>query len=79
MAVGSKKHQISAQTMTLLSIVSSSGKIAQSDFYLDANDGLPSLNFVAPLQIVREGKRQAVAALVLHTEPATSILLKILP
>jgi PAS domain S-box-containing protein len=79
MALGFRKHDMSAQTRTLLSQVFSSGEIAQSDFYFDANDGLPSLNFVAPLQIVREGKRQAVAALVLHTEPATSILLKILP
>ena len=66
-------HEISAQTLALLPAALGNGKITQSEFYLDAHDGLASLNFVVPLHRTVAGKRQAVGALVLHTEPDTSI------
>jgi PAS domain S-box-containing protein len=64
---------MSEQTRTLLPKVLASGEIAQSDFYIDPSDGLPSLNFVVPLRRQIAGRPQAVAALVLHTEPYSSM------
>jgi PAS domain S-box-containing protein len=66
------QNTISEQTKTLLPKVLASGEIEQSHFYIDSSDGLPSLNFVVPLRRQIAGKPQAVAALVLHTEPYAS-------
>ncbi len=72
------KHGISAQTRTLLPKIFASGQVAHSAFYIDVEDGQPGLNFVVPLQRTVGGKRQPVAALVLHAEPHESILSLIL-
>jgi PAS domain S-box-containing protein len=66
-------HEIHAQTLALLPTALGNGKITQSEFYLDTHDGLASLNFVVPLHRTVAGQRQSVGALVLHTEPDTSI------
>ncbi len=55
-------HEISAQTVALLPGLFSSGGAAQSQCYLDAFDGLASLNFVVPLQRTLAGKTRDVAA-----------------
>jgi len=77
LAIG-QQHDLSRQTRALLPQIFANGETAQSDFYLEATDGLASLNFVVPLQRTVAGKRQAVAALVMHAEPDSSFFPKIL-
>ncbi|MDP1733659.1 MAG: PAS domain S-box protein [Sulfuritalea sp.] len=72
------RHQLSANTLAMLPRVFANGQVAQSAFYIDANDGQPGLNFVIPLQRTVGGKRQPVAAVVLHAEPHESIFSLIL-
>lgn len=64
-------HEISAQTKALLPIALASGDVEKSEFYIDADDGMAALNFVAPLRRTVRGLPQPVAALVLHAEPDT--------
>ena len=71
-------HDISAQTKALLARTFASEEIAHSDIYLEATDGLASLNFVVPLHRTVAGRRQPVAALVMHSEPDNSFFPMIL-